>query len=250
MTEFTAEDSDSSFEWGVSTAAYQTEGAFQEDGKGLSIWDEFANRSGKTYNNQNGNQACDFYHRYPEDLSIIQQLGIPNFRFSIAWSRVLPQGIGTPNQAGIDFYDRLIDGCLERDIEPWVTLYHWDLPLALHQRGGWTNRDIVSWFAEYVELTVGRFKDRVANWMVLNEPMVFTGAGYFLGIHAPGRRGMRNFSAAVHHATLCQAEGGRVIRDLHSTAQVGTTFSCALVESASPSRQDVRAAQRVDALLN
>ena len=250
MTEFTAGESDPNFKWGVSTAAYQTEGAILTDGKGLSIWDEFSNRPGKIYNGQNGNQACDFYHRYPEDLTIIQQLGIPNFRFSIAWSRVLPQGVGAPNQAGIDFYDRLIDSCLERSIEPWITLYHWDLPAILQQQGGWTNRDVIGWFTEYVELVASHFKDRVENWMVLNEPIVFTGAGYFLGIHAPGKRGMKNFSSAVHHAALCQAEGGRVIRDLHSSAQVGTTFSCSLVEPASSSRRDVRAAQRVDALLN
>ncbi|WKN42633.1 GH1 family beta-glucosidase [Tunicatimonas pelagia] len=250
MTEFSAGEYDPDFKWGVSTAAYQTEGSIQEDGKGLSIWDEFSNRPGKIYNNHNANQACDFYHRYPEDLSIIQQLGIPNFRFSIAWSRVLPQGVGAPNRAGLDFYDRLVDSCLEQNIEPWITLYHWDLPVALHRRGGWTNRDILNWFTEYVELVVNHFKDRVTQWMVLNEPMVFTGAGYFLGIHAPGKRGMKNFSSAVHHATLCQAEGGRIIRDLHSSAHIGTTFSCSLVEPASANERDVRAAQRVDALLN
>ncbi|MEM8965589.1 MAG: GH1 family beta-glucosidase [Bacteroidota bacterium] len=250
MTELTAEEHDPDFKWGVSTAAYQTEGAILTDGKGVSIWDEFANRPGKTYNNQNANQACDFYHRYQGDLSIIQQLGIPNFRFSIAWSRVLPNGVGKVNQAGLDFYDRLIDSCLEKGITPWVTLYHWDLPAALDKQGGWTNRDIIGWFTEYIERVVSRYQDRVTYWMILNEPMVFTGAGYFFGIHAPGKRGMKFFLSAVHHATLCQAEGGRVVRSLQSTAQIGTTFSCSLVEPHTSRLRDVRAAQRVDALLN
>lgn len=250
MKYFTKENLDSTFQWGVSTAAYQTEGAISADGKGLSIWDVFSNRPGKTYNDQNANQACDFYHRYEEDLQIIRQLGIPNFRFSVAWSRVLPEGIGTVNEAGLEFYDRLIDRCLELGIEPWVTLYHWDLPFALEKRGGWTNRDIVAWFSEFVSLIVRRFKDRVKKWMVLNEPMVFTGAGYFLGVHAPGKRGLGKFLASVHHAALCQAEGGRIIRDLDPEAEIGTTFSCSLVEPATSGIRDRKAAERVDVLLN
>ncbi|MEM9831214.1 MAG: GH1 family beta-glucosidase [Bacteroidota bacterium] len=250
MINFTSEELDPDFKWGVSTAAYQTEGAILADGKGLSIWDEFTNRPGNTYNDQNANQACDFYHRYQDDVSIVQKLGIPNFRFSIAWSRVLPNGVGKANSAGLDFYDRLIDSCLEKGVVPWITLYHWDLPAALSKRGGWTNRDIVGWFTEYVALVVSRYQDRVVNWMVLNEPMVFTGAGYFLGIHAPGKRGMKNFLSTVHHASLCQAEGGRIIRGLLPSAYIGTTFSCSLVEPHTSHPRDVRAAQRVDALLN
>ncbi len=241
---------DGNFQWGVSTAAYQTEGAISTDDKGPSIWDVFSNRPGKTYNNQNANLACDFYHRYPEDLQIIHDLAIPNFRFSVAWSRILPQGIGKVNQLGLDFYDRLIDHCLESGIQPWVTLYHWDLPQALEQKGGWTNRNIVAWFSEFVSVVVDRYRDRVTNWMVINEPMVFTGAGYFLGIHAPGRRGLKNFLSSIHHATLCQAEGGRLIRDLQPNAFIGTTFSCSPVEAATDSERDQKAAERVDALLN
>ncbi|MEQ9443215.1 MAG: GH1 family beta-glucosidase [Cyclobacteriaceae bacterium] len=246
----TSSDVDPDFQWGISSAAYQTEGAILADGKGLSIWDVFANLPGKTYQNQNANQACDFYHRYEEDLQIIRQLGIPNFRFSISWPRVLPDGIGKINESGLDFYDRLIDRCLELGISPWVTLYHWDLPQALEAQGGWTNRKIVDWFTEYVNLVVNRFKDRVSTWMVLNEPLVFTGAGYFLGVHAPGRRGLSNFMAATHHAALCQAEGGRIIRDLQPGAEIGTTFSCSYVEPAKDSAADRKAAQRVDAILN
>jgi beta-glucosidase len=250
LKDFSKEVLDVDFQWGVSTAAYQTEGAILSDGKGLSIWDVFANRRGKIYNDQNANLACDFYHRYETDLQILRQLEIPNFRFSVAWSRILPQGIGKVNQAGLDFYDRLIDRCLDLGIQPWITLYHWDLPQALEEKGGWTNRDVVGWFGEFSSIVVNRFRDRVTRWMVLNEPMVFTGAGYFLGVHAPGRRGLRNFLSSVHHATLCQAEGGRVIRDTQTDAEIGTTFSCSLVEPATEQTRDLKAAERVDALLN
>jgi len=250
LKEFSKEVLDIDFQWGISTAAYQTEGAILADGKGPSIWDVFANRPGKTYNNQNANLACDFYHRYEEDLQIIRELAIPNFRFSLAWSRILPQGTGAINQPGLDYYDRLIDRCLELGIQPWITLYHWDLPQALEQRGGWTNRDVVDWFGEFVSIVVKRYQDRVGKWMVMNEPMVFTGAGYFLGMHAPGRRGLSNFLPSIHHATLAQAEGGRVIRELLANAEIGTTFSCSLVESATEHPKDLRAAERVDALLN
>lgn len=151
---------------------------------------------------------------------------------------------------GIDFYNRIIDKCLELDIQPWVTLYHWDLPQALEEKGGWTNREIIGWFKDYVALCVTNFGDRVKNWMVLNEPLVFVGAGYFLGVHAPGAKGERNFLPALHHAALCQAEGGRVIKRLDPNARVGTTFSCSLIEPLTNSRKDHLAAKRVDALVN
>ncbi|MEO6733156.1 MAG: GH1 family beta-glucosidase [Ferruginibacter sp.] len=238
------------FKWGVSTAAYQIEGAWDADGKGRSVWDVFANTRGKIFRNQNGNIACDYYHRYVHDLSIMSQLNIPNYRFSLSWSRIIPKGIGPVNTAGIDFYNRVIDFCLEVGIEPWVTLYHWDLPYELEKKGGWTNREIIGWFGEYVEVCIRHFGDRVKHWMILNEPMVFTGAGYFLGIHAPGRKGLNNFLAAAHHAALCQAEGGKIVRTLLPGAIIGTTFSCSYVEPFSTSIQDQQAANRVDALLN
>jgi len=142
----------------------------------------------------------------------MKQLGIPNFRFSLAWSRILPNGIGHVNQSGLDFYQNIIDCCIENGIEPYITLYHWDLPNALELKGGWTNRDILQWFEEYVTVCIGAFKNKVHFWMVLNEPMVFTGAGYFLGIHAPGKKGFSNFIPAMHHALLCQAVGYNVIK--------------------------------------
>ena len=238
------------FAWGVATAAYQTEGAYNTDGKGPSIWDSFTNKKGAIFQNQNGNTACDFYNRYAADIMLMSKLQIPNFRFSVSWARILPTGTGHVNQAGIDFYNRVIDLCLELNIKPWITLYHWDLPQALQDKGGWTNRDIIQWFGDYVQLCILKFGDRVTHWMVLNEPMVFTGAGYFLGLHAPGRKGLSNFLAAVHHAAMCQAHGGRIIKSLKSTANVGTTFSCTYVQPNTQAHLNVAAARRVDALLN
>ncbi len=245
-----AKDFGDSFFWGISSAAYQTEGAYKEDGKGPSVWDEFTERRGKIYKNQHARTACDFYHRYPEDIGLLKILGIRNFRFSISWPRVLPGGDGHINTKGLDFYNRLIDHCLEAGIEPWITLYHWDLPLALEKRGGWTNRDILGWFMDYVALVSSALGDRVKYWMVLNEPMVFTGAGYFLGIHAPGRRGMKNFLPAIHHSSLCQAEGARTLRENCPESSIGTTFSCSPIEPYRQTNRDLKAARRVDALLN
>ena len=241
---------DQNFKWGVSTAAYQIEGAHQADGKGPSVWDVFANTKGKIAGNQNGNIACDYYHRYAQDISLMRQLQIPHYRFSIAWSRLLPHGIGAFNQEGIDFYNRVIDFCLEQGIEPWITLYHWDLPQELEKKGGWTNRAVLGWFEEYVTLCLKHFGDRVKHWMILNEPMVFTGAGYFLGVHAPGRKGLNNFLSATHHATLCQAAGGRMVKSFLPDVKVGTTFSCSLVHPATQKPSDIIAANRIDALLN
>jgi len=154
------------------------------------------------------------------------------------------------NIAGVHFYNKVIDFCLECGITPWVTLYHWDLPQKLEEKGGWTNRDILGWFESYVAICAKSFGDRVKNWIVLNEPMVFTGAGYFLGVHAPGRRGLRNFLPAIHHSALCQGIGGRVLRSEHVNSTIGTTFSCSQITPFSQKPEDVLAAQKADALLN
>jgi beta-glucosidase len=238
------------FAWGVSTAAFQIEGAHLRHGKGLSIWDEFTQKRGRIHNNDNANIACDYYQHFHHDLALMSALNIPNYRFSISWSRIFPEGTGAINRSGIDFYNRVIDFCLELDIQPWITLYHWDLPLELERKGGWANRDVLGWFENYVAFCIKAFGDRVKHWMVLNEPMVFTGAGYFLGLHAPGKKGIANFLQAMHHAALCQAEGARVIRSLDSTLKIGTTFSCSHVEPVSFHDADVLAASRIDALLN
>jgi beta-glucosidase len=248
---FTKNDFGDDFNWGVSTAAYQIEGAHNIDGKGLSIWDSFSQKKKKICNGDNGNIACDFYTHYADDIALLYKLNIPNYRFSISWSRILPHGVGAVNQKGIDFYNRVIDFCLELGIEPWITLYHWDLPQDLQQKGGWTNREVIHWFSYFVDCCVKNFGDRVKHWMVLNEPMVFTGAGYFLGIHAPGKKGLSSFLAAAHHAALCQAEGGRMIRSLRNDCKIGTTFSYSHIEPfRANNEKDSKAAVKADALLN
>lgn len=238
------------FLWGVSTAAFQIEGAHDADGKGSSIWDVFTSQKGKVKNGHHALTACDFYNSYQNDINLISHLNIPNFRFSISWPRIMPTGIHPVNQAGIDYYNKIIDSLLEQGIEPWVTLYHWDLPHALEVNGGWTNRDSVSWFSQYVEVCAHYFGDRVKNWMVINEPSVFTGAGYFLGIHAPGKKGITNYLKAMHHVTLATVSGAKILREKVADANIGTTFSCTHIEPFSQNNKDIEAAKRVDTLLN
>jgi len=239
------------FHWGVSVAAPQIEGAHNLDGKGPSIWDTFSARRGKIFKNQHPQIACDFYNRYPEDIALMQQMGIPNFRFSIAWSRILPNGTGTVNQKGLDFYKQLIDSLLSAGIEPWLTLYHWDLPQALEDKGGWTKREVLHWFEEYVNVVASQLTGRgIQNWMVLNEPMVFTGAGYFLGYHAPGKRGFSNFVPAMLHAALCTGLGEKILRSHQTDIRIGSTYSCSFITPKSNSEADLKAVKRADALLN
>ncbi|MEO6150880.1 MAG: GH1 family beta-glucosidase [Mucilaginibacter sp.] len=238
------------FVWGVSTAAFQTEGACNADGKGESIWDNFTAREGRVLNGDKAHTACDFYNTYQKDIDLIKQLNIPNFRFSVAWSRILPDGAGKVNQAGLDHYHKVIDYCIAQGIEPWITLYHWDLPQALEDKGGWTNREIVNWFSDFVEICAKSFGGKVKNWMVMNEPSVFTGAGYFFGIHAPGRSGLKNFLPAVHHAVLSIVAGAKTLRAACPQAYIGTTFSCSHIEPYSDSPGNIAAAKRADALIN
>jgi beta-glucosidase len=245
-----ASDFGKDFIWGVSASAYQIEGAHNIDGKGPSIWDVFSNTHGKICNDHNGNTATNFYHLFDEDILLLKKLNIKNFRFSISWPRILPNGTGAVNVKGILFYHRLIDACLENGITPWVTLYHWDLPHELEKKGGWTNREIIHWFREYVEICVKHFGHKIKHWMILNEPVVFTGAGYFLGIHAPGRTGLKNFLPAIHHASLCQNIGFKIIKNHFSESEVGTTFSFSHIEPVNNSEINVKAATRVDAVVN
>ena len=248
--ELQAADFGKEFVWGVSTAAFQIEGAHNLHNKGTSIWDEFTAKKGNTYKDQHAEEACDFYNRYKEDILLMKRMNIGHFRFSLSWTRLLPNGTGELNALGVEFYDKVIDFCLECGIEPWVTLYHWDLPFALEKKGGWANRKIVEWFEEYARVCANSFGDRVKNWMVLNEPMVFTGAGYFLGVHAPGKKGLGNFLPAVHHAVLCQAAGGRTLRKWVAGANIGTTFSCSQISPYRDTAKDHRAAEKADAMLN
>jgi beta-glucosidase len=238
------------FKWGVSTAAFQTEGAHDADDKGLSIWDVFTARKGKIRDDHHARTACEFYNCYNDDIKLIKELNIPNFRFSISWPRIMPTGQHTVNQKAIDHYNRVIDALLQNGIEPWVTLYHWDLPHELELKGGWTNRESIAWFEDYVAVCAKHFGSKIKHWMVMNEPSVFTGAGYFLGIHAPGKRGLAKYLKAVHHVTLATAAGGRIIREHAKGANIGTTFSCTYIEPASQKPKDIAAAKRVDTLLN
>jgi len=239
------------FVWGVATSAYQIEGGKFADGKRASIWDEFCKIKNKIQNSHKGDHACDFFYQYKNDLQLLKYLGIDNFRFSISWPRVIPFGDGFINQKGLDFYDRLVDECLKNDITPWITLYHWDLPHALELKGGWTNRDIISWFNCYTEVVASKLGDRVKNWMVLNEPVVFTGAGYYLGVHAPGRKGESNYFPALHHTAICQAQGIKTLKEIIKDSHVGTTFSCSHISPTNAtSEKDIIAVNKVDALLN
>ncbi|MCS6789559.1 MAG: GH1 family beta-glucosidase [Bacteroidia bacterium] len=246
------EDFGKDFHWGVAVSAYQIEGGWQADGKGPSIWDAFVRRAGKIDRRETGDVACDFYHRYLEDIQLMRELSIPAFRFSISWPRILPEGKGKPNPEGIRFYHQVIDACLAANIEPWVTLYHWDLPLALEEAyGGWADRKIIEDFLNYAELCAKEYGGKVKYWMILNEPLAFTILGYLLGVHAPGHRSVQKFLAAVHHAALVQAEGIRLLKSLLPKAVIGTTFSVSPTFPHRPNNpKDIAAARRFDALFN
>lgn len=245
-----ASDFGDDFLWGVVIAAAQNEGAYKTDGRGLSIWDQFANKQGKIKGSATPTVACDFYHRYKDDLLLVKALGFKVFRFSISWSRILPLGTGKINQEGIQFYHRLIDECINLDLIPYVTLYHWDLPAALEKEGGWTSTHLLKWFSRYVQVCTQEYGNKVKNWIVLNEPMGFTSLGYMIGKHAPGKIGLSNFLPAVHNAVMAQAEGGRIIRANVPHANIGTSFSCSEIIPATQNKKDLDAAKRIDILLN
>ena len=247
---FSAKDFGNNFQWGVAIAAAQNEGAADMYGRGPSIWDVYAKRRGKIKGAAKPTVACDFYHRYKDDLLLVKALGFNVFRFSISWSRILPDGSGKINKEGISFYQKVIEECLLLGLTPYVTLYHWDLPQALEKRGGWTNYLIVKWFSRFVTICAEAFGDKVKHWIILNEPFGFTALGYMLGKHAPGKMGLDNFIPALHHAALAQADGGRIIRKLVPHAHIGTTFSFSHVIPFSDKKQDIAAANRIDILMN
>jgi beta-glucosidase len=245
-----SKDFGSNFLWGVALAAQQNEGAWNEGGRGPSIWDVFSRKQGKIIGNVKPATNTDFYYRYKDDLLLVKALGFNTFRFSLSWSRIIPDGSGRVNQEGLNFYHRLIDECLEQDIVPFITLYHWDLPYALEQKGGWTSHLMNKWFNKYAKVCAEAFGSKVKNWIVLNEPFGFTSLGYMLGKHAPGKTGLDNFLKAVHHAALAQAEGGRILRSEIKDAYIGTTFSCSEVRPFSNKPEDIEAARKTDILLN
>ena len=224
------------FIWGAATSAYQIEGAAAEDGRGASIWDTFCASAGKVRDGDSGAVACDFYHRYPQDIELMRELGLSAFRFSIAWPRVLPEGRGRVNVAGLDFYDRLVDDLLAAGIHPFVTLYHWDLPQALEDAGGWPVRATADAFVEYVETVAARLGDRVRHWATHNEPYCASWLGYVVGVHAPGRTDVRDGAAAVHHVLLSHGLAVEVLRRESPGAQVGIVLDSWPVHPATARR--------------
>ncbi len=237
------------FRFGASTASYQIEGGATEDGKGPSIWDTFTHLPGKIADGSNGDVACDHYHRLDEDLDLMQRLGLGGYRFSISWPRVLPTGSGHPNAAGLGFYERLVDGLLEREIQPMVTLYHWDLPQELEDAGGWLNRDTVERFAEYAALVGEHLSDRVEHWIPVNEPNVVTMMGYGNGLHAPGKALMFDALPVAHHLLLAHGRAAIALRAAGASS-IGCANNHAPMWPASDDEADVGASKLFDALWN
>jgi len=238
------------FTWGVSTSSYQIEGAVNEDGRGPSIWDLHCRQRGRIRNDDTGDVACDHYHRYAEDVAIMREMGVQAYRFSVAWPRVLPRGRGAINPAGLDFYDRLIDALLAAKIEPWLCLFHWDLPVGLDELGGWTNRDSAGWFADYATLIARRYGDRVKRFATFNEPSVFAIFGYLFGWNAPGIADRDAFLRTCHHINLAHGAGVDVLRALVPGASLGAVHNRQPTFPRRPTEGDREAAARLDALWN
>lgn len=235
------------FVWGVATSAYQIEGAWNKDGKGESIWDRFTHTPGTIEDGTNGDVACDHYHRWPEDIALMKSLGVQAYRFSVSWPRVLPTGKGAVNQKGLDFYSRLVDGLLEAGITPFATLYHWDLPQALQDAGGWPVRSTAEAFVEYADVVSRHLGDRVPAWMTHNEPWCISFLSHVIGEHAPGLRNdwLAGFAAA-HHVLLSHGWAVPVIRQNSPSAEVGITLNFTPAYPASASRADLNAARWFD----
>ena len=239
-----------SFLWGMATAAYQVEGAWDVDGKGESIWDRFSHTLGKIKGAATADTACDSYHRYPEDIAIMKRLNQKSCRFSIAWTRVQPSGTGPANQKGLDHYSRFVDALLEAGIRPFCTLYHWDLPQALEDRGGWPNRDLAAIFADYAGILAKNLGDRITVWAPFNMPWTFTYLGYGVGIHPPGRTDYNDFLKAAHTVNLAQGEAFRAIKAASSKATVGSAYGMAPAYPKTASEVDRAAAARYHAMNN
>ncbi|KIF71429.1 beta-glucosidase [Streptomyces sp. AcH 505] len=248
MNELSALPAD--FTWGVATAAYQIEGAVAEDGRAPSIWDTFSHTPGTIDGGDTGDVACDHYHRVPEDIGLMKQLGVDAYRFSLAWPRIVPDGNGAVNKAGLDFYDRLVDGLLEAGISPFATLYHWDLPQASQDRGGWPARETAEHFARYAGIVAERLGDRVKDWATLNEPLCSSWIGHLEGTMAPG---VRDLTAAVHtsyHLHLGHGLAVQAIRAVSSDARIGIVNNLSPIEPATDSEADRAAAVRADGHTN
>jgi beta-glucosidase len=238
------------FVWGTATAAHQIEGAWDADGKGASIWDRFASDPARIADGSNARIACDHYHRFRDDLDLMAALQLRSYRFSLAWPRIIPDGAGAINEAGLAFYDRLVDAMLERGIRPFATLFHWDLPVALQDRGGWTSRATGDAFVRYAEIAVRRLGDRVKDWMTHNEPWVVAFCGHLYGVHAPGLRDLRTALATAHGLLVSHGRAVAAIRAACPGARVGLVHNLEWVEPASDRIEDVAAAVRHDGAFN
>ncbi len=238
------------FLWGAATASYQIEGAWQQDGKGESIWDHFAHTPGKIHNADTGDVACDSYRRYPEDIALLREMNLTSYRFSISWPRIQPDGRGSVEARGLDHYRRFIDALLAAGIRPFPTLYHWDLPQALEASGGWTERDTAGRFADYAEAVVRALGDRVESWMIFNEPSIFVAMGYLAGVHAPGRRGLENWLRASHVVNIAQGQAFAAMRAHASAARIGTAFAFSPCEPNRDEPADAVAAERWHKITN
>lgn len=233
------------FVWGAATSAYQIEGAASEEGKGATVWDEFCRQPGKVFHGDTGEIACDHYHRYQEDIAMMKEMGIRAYRFSVDWARVIPDGTGKVNEQGIRFYDNLVNALLEAGIEPYMTLYHWDLPLELEHRGGWMNPEIVEWFGDYAALISEKFSDRVTHFFTINEPQCFIGLGYLNGVHAPGLKRSLSDTLLMAHNVL--KAHGRAVQRLREKAkraiEIGYAPTCGAVYPESEKPEDIEAAR-------
>ncbi|WP_105619471.1 GH1 family beta-glucosidase [Vallitalea okinawensis] len=233
------------FLWGAATASYQVEGAAYDDGKGLSVWDMYTRQEDKVYNMDNGDFACDSYNNIEDDVRILKELGVKAYRFSISWPRVIPNGIGRINEKGLTYYDQFVDALLEADIEPYVTLFHWDYPYELYKKGQWLNDESSNWFEEYARVVVTRLGDRVKNWMTINEPQCFIGLGYFTGIHAPGHQYSKfDIIRMTHNTLLAHGKAVKVIREIvGKEARVGFAFVATIGIPNTLSEDDIEAAR-------
>jgi beta-glucosidase len=238
------------FCFGTASASYQIEGAVREDGRAPSIWDTFSHTPGKVKNGDHGDVACDHYHRWPEDLDLMKRLGLDAYRFSVAWPRVIPQGRGAVNVRGLDFYDRLVDGVLERGMSPHVTLYHWDLPQVLQDEGGWARRETAQAMADYARVVAERLGDRVATWATHNEPFCAAFLGHMWGMHAPGLADAATAFTASHHMLLAHGLSVQAVRAALPRARIGIVNNPAPIHPASDRPEDAAAAGRLDALRN
>ena len=239
------------FRWGCSTSSYQIEGGTDQDGRGESIWDRFCALPGRIRDGSSGAVACDHYHRWPADLDLARSLGTNAYRFSVAWPRIFAEGRGkSPNQKGLDFYSRLVDGMLERGLEPWATLYHWDLPQALQDDGGWANRDTMNAFVEYSDIVSRHLGDRIKHWITHNEPWCTAFHGNFEGVHAPGLKDFKTALQVSHHVLLSHGLAIPVIRRNVANARVGAALSLHPLHAASDSADDAAAMRRHDGLRN